>query len=206
MNYTRLHVPTKSEVEASNMKKQERAIMLDIIEIDKVLVSSDVSDMIRLHKVLDGKYQYCIADWGKSMFGYNPDFGFSYELLGEDSLRENLTLMKPKLEAFKHGWNATTSPRRTVRTDTPDVNVTVNNNVTVNITFEQVREKIEEMTSLTEEQTKEAMEKIDEIEKVVKGNGSKKSKWEKLKPLLVWLADKSFDVGMTMLPLLLQLQ
>ena len=202
----KMHVPTKSEVEASNMRKQERSIMIDIAEIDKVLNSSDVNELIRLHKYLDGKYQYCIADWGKSMYAYNPVLGFSYELLDEDSLRENLTLMKPKLDAFKHGWNAITTPRKNNRTESPDVNVTVNNNITVNITFEQVREKIEEMTSLTEEQTKEALEKIDEIEKVVKGNGSKKSKWEKLKPFLVWMADKSFDVGMTMLPLLLQLQ
>ena len=89
---------------------------------------------------------------------------------------------------------------------TPDVNVTVNNNVTVNITFEQVRAKIEDMTSLTDEQTKEALEKVSEIESVVKGEGSKKTKWEKIKPILTWLADKSFDVAMTILPLLLQVQ
>lgn len=205
MYLPKMHVPTKSEVEASNMKKQERSINLDIVAIDKALNNDDIDELIRLHKQLDGKYQYCIADWGKSMYGYNPDFGFSYDLLGEDSLRENLSLMKPKLEAFKHGWNAISSSRKTGRTASSDVNVTVNNNITVNITFEQVREKIEEMTSLTEEQTKEALEKIDEIEKVVKGNGSKKNKWEKIKPLLVWMADKSFDVGMTMLPLLLQI-
>lgn len=175
MYLPKMHVPTKSEVEASNMKKQERSINLDIVAIDKALNNDDIDELIRLHKQLDGKYQYCIADWGKSMYGYNPDFGFSYDLLGEDSLRENLSLMKPKLEAFKHGWNAISSSRKTGRTASSDVNVTVNNNITVNITFEQVREKIEEMTSLTEEQTKEALEKIDEIEKVVKGNGSKKT-------------------------------
>ena len=51
-----------------------------------------------------------------------------------------------------------------------------------------------------------ALEKVSEIESVVKGEGSKKSKWEKIKPILTWLADKSFDVAMTILPLLLQVQ
>lgn len=88
----------------------------------------------------------------------------------------------------------------------PDVNVTVNNSITVTITFEQVRSQIEEMTSLTDEQTQEALEKVSEIETVVKGDDNKKSKWEKIKPILVWLADKSFDVAMAMLPLLMQVK
>jgi hypothetical protein len=105
-----------------------------------------------------------------------------------------------------HGWNTAKQPARYAQPASPDVNVTVNNNVTVNITFEQVRAKIEDMTSLTDEQTKEALDKVSEIESVVKGDGNKKSKWEKIKPILVWLADKSFDVAMTILPLLLQVQ
>lgn len=88
----------------------------------------------------------------------------------------------------------------------PTTQVNVTTNVNVNITFEQVRSKIEDKTSLTDEQTKEALEKVSEIESVVKGEGSKKSKWERIKPILTWLADKSFDVAMTILPLLLQVQ
>lgn len=103
-------------------------------------------------------------------------------------------------------WNIAGQSVRYTSPSVPDVNVTVNNNVTVTITFEQVRAKIEDMTSLTDEQTKEALEKVSEIESVVKGEGSKKSKWEKIKPILTWLADKSFDVAMTILPLLLQVQ
>lgn len=140
------------------------------------------------------------------MYGYFDGHGFDYELLGIDSLKENLLTMKPKLEAFMHGWNAIVRLARPAPVSVPDVNVTVNNNVTVNITFEQVREKIEDMTSLTDEQTKEALDKVSEIESVVNGEGSKKAKWEKIKPILTWLADKSFDVAMTILPLLLQVQ
>ena len=72
--------------------------------------------------------------------------------------------------------------------------------------FESVRSHLEADTSLSDEQTIEAKQKIDEIEAVVKSNDSKKNKWKKLKPVLLWLADKSVDVGTALLPLLLKIQ
>ena len=115
--------------------------------------------------------------------------------------------MKAKLEGLIQGLISNTLPVSTPNLgNSADVNVTVNNNMLVNITFEQAREKIEEMTSLTHNQTKEILEKIDEIESIIKEDDSKKTKWEKFKPILTWLADKSFDVAMTILPLLLKMQ
>ena len=62
------------------------------------------------------------------------------------------------------------------------------------------------MTSLTDEETQEIKAKLDELEKIVNSKDKKKTKWEKAKSILVWLADKSFDVGITLLPLLLKIQ
>lgn len=206
MQLPQMKAPTKAQIEESNQHKQEKEIRSDILKIDAVAAVDDQAKVLKLHRYLDGKYQYCIADWGKSMWGYTAGIGFAYDVLDIDSLKENLSMMKPKLEAFLHGWNTAKQSSRHTPPTAPDVNVTVNNNVTVNITFEQVRAKIEDMTSLTDEQTKEALDKVSEIESVVKGEGSKKSKWEKVKPILTWLADKSFDVAMTILPLLLKVQ
>ena len=206
MQYPQMKSPTKAQIDAANQRKQEREIRNDICRIDNLLDSTDFVQVMELHRHLDGKYQCCIADWGISMWGYMEGVGFNYEGLKIDSLKENLTMMKAKLEAFMFGWNAIGHSARVMPASTPDVNVTVNNSVTVNITFEQVRSKIEDMTSLTDEQTQEALEKVSEIESVVKGEGNKKAKWERIKPILIWLADKSFDVAMTMLPLLMQVQ
>lgn len=206
MKLPEMNSPTKAQIEATNDHKREKAVRADIHKIDALADVYDQIQILDLHRYLDGKYQYCIADWGKSMWGYVDGMGFTYNSLDTDSLKENLSMMKPKLEAFMHGWNTAKQLARYPSPTSPDVNVTVNNNVTVNITFEQVRAKIEDMTSLTDEQTKEALDKVSEIESVVKGEGNKKSKWEKIKPILVWLADKSFDVAMTILPLLLQVQ
>ena len=140
------------------------------------------------------------------MWNYSKDNGFDYYLIGNDAMIDNLNQMKPKLEAYALGWNMSKKSSPSSSITTPNVNVTVNNEINISITFEQVREKIEDMTSLTDEQTKEALDKVSEIESVVKGEGSKKTKWEKIKPFLTWLADKSFDLAMTILPLLLQVQ
>lgn len=67
---------------------------------------------------------------------------------------DNLNQMKPKLEAYALGWNMSKKSSPSSSTTTPNVNVTVNNEINISITFEQVREKIEDMTSLTDEQTK----------------------------------------------------
>ena len=50
------------------------------------------------------------------------------------------------------------------------------------------------------------LERIDEIERVINTDTSKKTKWEKIKPVLIWIADKSYDLGKTILPLLLKIQ
>lgn len=206
MKFPEMKTPTKAQLEDHNRNRRERDIRKDIAKIDEALQSSDMKELESVHKHLDGKYQYCIGDWGKSMYNYSEKYGFSYEFLDMVSLRENLTMMKPKLEAFIYGYNAIPSLGQPMAASASDVSVTVNNTINISITFEEVKEKIEEMTSLTNEQTEEILEKITEIEMLVKGSGSKKSKWEKIKPILVWLADKSFDVAMTIMPLLLKLQ
>ena len=197
---------TKVQREEAEAHKRKKAVRADIDKIDAIAAVCDEAQVLALHRYLDGKYQYCIADWGKSMWGYTENMGFNYDGLDMEALKENLTMMKPKLESFVHGWNAVSPSTRHVWTNPADVTVNVNNTINVSITFEETRKKIEDMTSLTDEQTRDALDKIDEIEVIVKSDGTKKSKWEKIKPLLIWLADKSFDVAMTILPLLLQVK
>lgn len=185
--------------------RQKDRIREDIATIDKAIESCNPKLILQTHQHIDGKYQACIAGWSQSVYGYVPGYGINYEMIDVDDLIHNLQIMKPKLEGFIEGWNVIATPSATTA-PIPEINVNTTTNVNITITFEQVRAKIEDMTSLTDEQTKEALEKVSEIEDVVKGDGSKKSKWEEIKPILAWLADKSFDVAMTILPLLLQVQ
>lgn len=180
-------------------------VNVDISKIEKLLeanIDYEEEKYKNLHIELDAKYQVCVKNWGLSCYGYNKDFGFNYEFLGTSSLKHNLLLMKGKLEAFKFQVNAVEGKIPPIT-----INMTQNmsNQIDINISFDEVREKIESMDSLTSNDEKEILEKINEIERIVKSNEKKKVKWEKVKSFLIWLADKSVDVGIALLPLFLQI-
>lgn len=176
-------------------------------DIERLSNTQNLSDdeRLKLHREMDGKYQSCIKKWYEGLWCTDKEATIIwYQSLGmsPDSVQENLEMMKAKLETYKYQMNAVQLPKPEV-SNSQVVNVT--NSVNVNVTFEQVRKEVEEMTSLTNEQTQEVLGKISEIEEVVKSKDSKKSKWEKVKPVLTWLADKSCDVGIALLPLLLKI-
>lgn len=175
----------------------------DIKRIQENLECGSSEEHWELFRELDGRYQACVKDWYKGMWQSSRSGSIMYypELHRDpQGTISNLKLIKAKLETYQYQMNATSTPE----TVTPQVNVTTN--VGVHISFEQVRSQIVDMPSLTNEQTKEVLEKVDELEKVINGQGSRKSKWEKVKPVLTWLANKSCDVGMAILPLLLKIQ
>lgn len=194
---------TTTQFDVSNREKEIRS---DIRKIEETLEKADPSAMKALHRYLDGKYQSCITGWGDSMYEYVVGHGFDYDYLCTEALSENLSMMKPKLEAFLNGWNMNCHSAGLDCSHA--VNVSVNNINTVNVTisFEEARKQIEDMSALTNDQTREVLERIDEIEGVIKTDCSKKSKWEQIKPILKWLADKSYDLGKTILPLLLKIE
>ena len=76
------------------------------------------------------------------------------------------------------------------------------NTITNTVNFNAVVQNIKDNESLTEEQTKEALQKIEELKLIYESKDSKKTKWDKVKPIMVWLADKSVDVGIAFLPLI----
>jgi hypothetical protein len=87
--------------------------------------------------------------------------------------------------------------------------LTVNNSnsniVNIDITFDQVREKVENMTSLKETEIQEVLHKVNELENILKSSDRKAKKWENAKEIIKWIADKSVDIGIAFLPLLLKI-
>lgn len=202
-----LEVPGKAQAEYSSRHKKEKesrkAIRCDIQKIDEVLQKEDMTEMRDLHRNLDGKYQACIADWGQSMVGYYKR-GFDHEELSSPELMNNLLLMKSKLEALQLGWNGQSTVPHV--TENPRVNVTVNNTVHISISFDEARQKIEDMTALNQKQTDEILEKINALEEIAKESSSRKTKWEKVKPILAFALDKGADVAVTFMSLILQMK
>ena len=91
MKLPEMKPPTMAQIEASNNHKREKEILRDISKINAAIQNADPAEMESLHRYLDGKYQYGIADWGKSMYGYVDGHGFKYEWLGANSIKDNLS-------------------------------------------------------------------------------------------------------------------
>ena len=79
-------------------------------------------------------------------------------------------------------------------------------NITICISFEQVRQKIENMSSLSEAEVEEILCKINELEQIVQLSDRKSKKWDNAKGIIKWIADKGVDVGISVIPLLLQIK
>lgn len=187
-------------------------IRKDIAMIDEVLQSADNQKMAKVHFYIDGKYHTSIFEWGMSMYGYNPDYGFNPSLLDEKSLKHNLNAMKANLSGLALGLNSYIYP------DNPDTKATKdsvspivinnsntnNNTIYYNLSFDQARQQVEEMTALSQEQSEEIIEKINEIESISKEQSPKKKKWEKIKPILFFALDKGVDIAIMLWSLALQ--
>lgn len=175
----------------------------DIDRIDcEVRAGTDESRWV-LFRELDGRYQTCVENFYRGMWQSSQSGERLYfpQLKREPShVIDNLKLIKAKLETFCFGANAANNSQA------PSTQVNLHNNTSVSISFEQASKQVEEMTSLTNEETEEILDKISEIQRVVESKDSKKSKWEQIKPVLKWLADKSYDLGKTILPLLLKIE
>ncbi len=202
----KLDPPAKAQIDADNAARVRREIQSDINKIDVVISNADFVQMETLHRKMDAKYQAAISDWGVGMLAYADERGFAYERIDADSMKTNLTLMQAKLEGFLCGWNAVDVATKAVPVSVPDVNVTVNNNVTVCISFDQVREKIENMTALSREQTDEIINRINELEEISREKTSRKTKWEKVKPIIAFALDKGADVAIAILSLVMQMK
>lgn len=184
-------------------------IALDLQRIDDAIANGTHTERLKLHRELDARYQTCIKDWYLGLWGVvhrtNSTTNVEYAYIDDSPMatQENLEMMHTKIETYhKYRVNAI----EPVPSSQPMTQINVTTNVSVNITFEQARSTVTEMSSLTDEQTREVLERIDEIERVVNTDSSKKSKWEQIKPVLKWLADKSYDLGKTILPLLLKIE
>lgn len=175
----------------------------DIKKIDDSITSGTAEQRWELFREIDGKYQSCIVDFYRGMWQSVPNKNYLVfpELQKHpNQVVDNLKMAKAKLEVFRYQGNAAALPK------VPDTQVNVTTNVNVNITFDQVRQKIEDMTALSREQTDEILEKISDLEEISKEKSSRKTKWEKVKPIIAFALDKGADVAIAILSLVMQMK
>ena len=85
-----------------------------------------------------------------------------------------------------------------------NINNSNENNVKIE-SFSEVKNKVENMTSLPDSEIEEILSKITELEDIVNSSERKSKKWSKATDIIKWVSDKGIDVGLTLLPLILKL-
>ena len=85
-----------------------------------------------------------------------------------------------------------------------NINNSNENNVKTE-SFSEVKNKVENMTSLSDSEIDEILSKINELEEIINSSERKSKKWSRATNIIKWVADKGIDVGMALLPLILKL-
>lgn len=156
-------------------------------------------DTKELFQQLFSKYPPIIEGFDKRLKNMFDDSGYL----------TNIKIMKEKLLLFKAMGYENATHTSTPQTIVNNTNTNTNNNLNVidiDISFEQARKTIENMTALTDPEVEEILTKVDELEKIVQSKERKTKKWENAKGIIKWIADKGVDVGIALLPLLMQIK
>lgn len=196
-----------SGIKTAGQKKkeeQERVIRADIDAIDSALATGVESVLLETHILIDVRYSAYIPNWGQSTYGYRNDLGYHYEWLDKQSIRHNLSVFKANLSGYLYGFK--TIEQDGLAANNVSVNVNNSNAISLSITFDEARKKIEDMPGLDDAATEEIKGKIDELENISKENISKKKKWEKVKPILAFVMDKGADAAIAIMTLVLQMK
>lgn len=183
-----------------------RMVDEDILRCERYLTGArDEKAGSELHLELAAKYPAYIAQFGEHLRRYSQQNGFvMLEYYDCDALSDDLIVMKSRLVAFKNrgyrnGNIMMGDGGRVVKSAPPAAQ-----NQTEGATFAEVRHRIREMTGLTDAKTADVLEKVGALEAIACSGEPKKAKWQKVRPILTWLADESADVGSVMMPLILK--
>ena len=163
------------------------------------------SAKLQLYKDVTAKYHPYIPKLSDGLYDYIQAYAFYDDVSGE-SLFHNLKQVYNKMLSFKAlGYP---SLKEAIPQSAPMVQITNTNEnkFDINISFSDVRKEIENMSALPDAEIEEILNKINQLEKIVKSSDRKSKKWENAKGIVKWIADKGVDVGIALLPLLLQIK
>lgn len=160
----------------------------------------------QLYKDVTAKYHAHVPKLGDGLYKYTESLGFYDEVSGE-SLFHNLRQIYNKMLSFKAldypSLHDATPPNAAPMVQITNTN---ENKINVNISFNEVRKQIENMSALPDTEINEILGRIDELERIIQSSDRKSKKWENAKNIIKWIAEKGVDVGIALIPLLLQIK
>lgn len=153
-------------------------------------------------QTLLGKYIMDYPDFNKGIISYASVPGY------ETNEIENIKIIKGKLEYLLNRvdnpdlYNKQNNFGTTIFNTNNNTN-TNSNNITLNMSIDEIREKITDNTYLSDDAKQELLSKLDEIVELQKSKASKTKKWDKAKTILSFLLDKGADIAIMYIPQIL---
>ncbi len=184
-------------------------------ERDLELLSKAISDSkniemtepskLHLYKEVTAKYHAYIPKLGEGLYAYYPASGF-YDNVSEEALWHNLNQVYNKMLSFRAVGYPSLNEK--ISQKAPMVQITNTNEarVDVNISFDDVRNTVKNMSTLSVTEIDEIQKNINELENIINSSERKTKKWDRAKSIVKWIADKGVDVGIALLPLLLKIK
>ncbi len=175
----------------------------ELKEFEKIELRED--DVISLFIGMHSRYSSLINDFPSDVNFEEIDFD---DEIMDYRMAQYLKNVIEKLDAFRRmGY------REMKREGSPNIVIhNENNNHNENnlsnmlLSFQDAKQKIENMSALTDNEIEEILQKINQLEDVVNSAERKSKKWENVKGIIKWVADKSFDVAKIIIPLVLKIE
>ena len=181
----------------SYISKMKREIKKDIDICDELLKKDYVFSNEILHII--GKYKTFYPNFSDGFKNYATAAGGK----GPNHI-ENVKILKSKLELLEieieNPVNYQQGNSKQIFNLNNSNTNTNTNNISINMTYEQIRDNINENTYISDSEKDELLSKLNEIEELKLSNESKKEKWFKAKDLVKFIIDKGADIAIMFLP------
>lgn len=180
------------------MSKFKTMIKKDI-ELCDDYISENMATNTQVNALL-GKYIMDYPSFNKGIIAYASVPGY------ETNEIENIKIIKSKLEYLLNRvdnpdlYNDSKSSGITISTVNNNTN---SNNVSLNMSVEDIRSNINDNTYLSDSDKSELLKKLDEILELQKSKDNKSQKWNKAKKILGFLLDKGADIAIMYIPQIL---
>lgn len=176
----------------------KKIIEEDIVNCNSQIESGSPESRYELMRRLTSKYDSIITNFSKGLHDTWYDNEGTLKLKNIKILKEKLVLFKAM--DYKNSFDRST-PQVEIHNSNSNSNI-----IDIDISFDQARQNVENMSALPDSEIEEVLKKIDDLEKIVQSKDRKSKKWDNSKEIIKWIADKGVDVGISLLPLLLQIK
>ena len=180
------------------MSKFKTMIKKDI-ELCDDYISKNMATNAQVNALL-GKYIMDYPSFNKGIIAYASVPGY------ETNEIENIKIIKSKLEYLLNRvdnpdlYNDSKSSGITISTVNNNTN---SNNVSLNMSVEDIKSNIDNNTYLSDSDKSKLLKKLDEILELQKSKDNKSQKWNKAKKILEFLLDKGADIAIMYIPQIL---